>query len=294
MASPSATGWSEIKPLLIPAEPFGYKSKAPKARFVLSQCFLLGDCILKKTEERAFERIQNPPPNATLIFRMNSASLLEAETKDLKQIFNSKPKVKKIQDLTRIEFDELQELTQRSIDVATEFFSNFNPIFSLSQTQEDVHNIILDTMTNFMNHSYRCIGLKQSDTPVAFTDKDFETFGIKKQEVAVNPAYLSCLQFTMLKAGELRAKEWIFQMNDVDKYLRGITDHLDKWGYKRVDEPQSGDLVIYFLGNEVQHIGRFLGPLVESKLGITNPYSHQHKIFALPPNHGDRVVFYRL
>jgi len=58
-----------------------------------------------------------------------------------------------------------------------------------------------------------------------------------------------------------------------------------------IDEVQSGDVVVYFEGNQVQHAGIVQNDLIVSKWGTA--HTLKHKLFEVPDTYGTTVRFFR-
>jgi hypothetical protein len=112
---------------------------------------------------------------------------------------------------------------------------------------------------------------------------------------SIDPENFSCASYALFKTGELRATEFIFN-KDQRNVIRKLPTYLKEWGYQSVVEPKAGDLGFYYLDhNDVPtHVGVYLSSgMIESKLGIINPYISKHKIYDVVSGYGKKVVFLR-
>ena len=283
--------WLEMRARLEPALPFGYRAKYSEARYVLTQCGNLGEECWEKIKVAALSVMES-----SLTSRLDPSIVAEIVTERTNICESPEGKQNLFTD-TNIPLDQLSGLMQRIGKIVQKFdFSiEFSDLPSSgTERKKAVEAHICFAQGIFSNYVYKRIGLKQSESHVAFTGEDLNTFKIPQKNLPCQATLLSCLQFALLKAGEIRAKELIFSTVDHDQNLEKIVFYLTSWGYQQVEEPQIGDFALYFNGEAVKHVGRFLGDCVESKLGIYNPYSHRHNLFAVFPFYGDRLAFYHL
>lgn len=111
----------------------------------------------------------------------------------------------------------------------------------------------------------------------------------------IDPKNLSCASYALLKTGELRGADFIFK-KDQWNIIRELPKYLKEWGYVSVKEPKAGDLVLYYLDHTdaPRHVGVYLSSnLIQSKLGIINPYISTHHIYDVVSGYGKKVVFLR-
>lgn len=111
----------------------------------------------------------------------------------------------------------------------------------------------------------------------------------------IDPENFSCASYALFKTEELRAEEFIFN-KDQRSVIRKLPKYLKEWNYQSVNEPMEGDLVLYYLDhNDIPtHVGVYLSfGMIESKLGIINPYISKHKIYDVVSGYGKKVAFFR-
>lgn len=188
-------------------------------------------------------------------------------------------------------FEECLRCLNQSKEIAFKFFNQFLYLempFKNEEREEWKRSLSLDTL----NLCYNEVGLVRSEKPISYAKEDLDFFGIRQSEKVKESTKINCADFAFLKTRERRAKDIIFFLSNFD--TRRLPRLLFDWGYRVVDAPDEGDLVVYFCKGNAVHIGVFTGSgLVESKLGVLNPYSHQHRIFDVPPDYGTIVCFFR-
>ena len=176
------------------------------------------------------------------------------------------------------------------------------PVFFYNTSREEIGSWVMTATIEMSNYAYHCLKLEQSEKEVSFTDEDLETYKIEKGTTIVDPTKMSCLAFALLQANRFLPSAWalnmqrdiIFRDSGGDSTLNNLFRFLKRWNYSAVDNPETGDLVVYLSNNNPSHVGFYTqSGKVLSKLGRANPYSHQHKLFDIPPNYGNKVVFFR-
>lgn len=145
--------------------------------------------------------------------------------------------------------------------------------------------------TDLSNYMHKKWGLKRSKDPANFSFSNLMNFRYSQFGRLPNPVIMNSFAFAFLRAGESQAAGFIFKGIEPNGDFLQI---LIGWGYRPVTAPQENDLVVYFDKGIPTHMGRMLASgRVESKLGVNNPYSHEHDVFDIHPQYGRRVVFMR-
>ncbi|MBX7066187.1 MAG: C40 family peptidase [Parachlamydiales bacterium] len=170
---------------------------------------------------------------------------------------------------------------------ATEYFSK-DYIFSYDKN--DIENWKKETVAEANNFLYSKLKMKQSEAPVSFAGEDLAAWGLAERDVTADPATINCLSFALLKAKVIQAANLVFKTVRDDSAMHQIFQRLNQWGYEPVRQPNAGDLVVYLdRNNKATHVGVYMGEdLVHSKIGIANPYSHEHALFAVE----ERAIFF--
>jgi hypothetical protein len=128
-------------------------------------------------------------------------------------------------------------------------------------------------------------------TPLGFHAYSPDDLAFLGKHGLPNPETLSCFLYAFLKVREEKAKTAIRTLKDINPTL-GL---LNEWGYRNVERPDEGDLVVYFTNPEgpPQHIGIYCEDgQVESKWGFKSD-AYKHPIFDISPHFGRTVVFMR-
>ncbi len=153
----------------------------------------------------------------------------------------------------------------------------------------------LEKSAEAFDFCYLKAGLKIAEERVAFTKEDFEHFGVDPKRVGVDAANINCMSYALLRTGETRAKDYIFQPLESDRPMKTIVRMLQKWDYRITGEtPQKNDLFVYLDANDLPvHLGYFDGEKVVSKPGFLSKKSYRHEVFELSPTNGIRAVIFR-
>jgi hypothetical protein len=150
------------------------------------------------------------------------------------------------------------------------------------------------------NFIYAKVGFTSTPIPETFSQEDIVTMGMSKSDlnafIMLQPEFrlpmLSCHDFTLLKSKEKGFCEMLYY-GGANKEFK-LFEFLKNWGYKTVESPQAGDLILYLQDGRPVHTGSYLGNnIVESKLGNKSQLCHQHALSALPVESGNQMVFYR-
>ncbi len=158
---------------------------------------------------------------------------------------------------------------------------NENPENILKYIQMSAERYLFKSSRKYGNHILY---------PFTISEEILKPFG---GDVAkINPSKLSCDKFALLMSGITEAKDLIFN-SDINSLLLKIEDYLTMWGYKPVEIPKKGDLVVYYLNSAPVHLGVFMGKdRVLSKKGISNPSIIEHEIFDVCAQYGKDIVFF--
>jgi hypothetical protein len=149
-------------------------------------------------------------------------------------------------------------------------------------------------------HIYDKVGFTSSPIPDAFSQEDMNLMGMSKcdleslqmRQLDFKLQSVSCHDFALLRSKEEGYCELLYYGGG-NKELR-LFEFFKNWGYKTVDSPQAGDLVLYLKDGRPMHTGRYLGNgFVESKLGNESNLCHKHPLSVVPDDFGSQMVFYR-
>lgn len=241
------------------------------------------------------EKIKKPSP-FTPFFRINEnatgAEINRAAGEFIKSFKMSSPAQKE----TILSFGVSEEQCIKCVNIAAEiakqYFGKQDLIFIYGAKPTDSSHLAKERIVDQLNKLYPALGMRQSEEPVAFTQDDLNAFDIQQNDIKSDPAKLSCLAYALLKSRELNAKELIFSKGGDDTTLRNIFEVLESWGYRAVTEPKPGNLIVYLDQNgKPDHVAVYLGDQkAQSKIGINNPYSHVHPIFAVNTS---KVIFFQ-
>jgi hypothetical protein len=249
------------------------------------------DDVLKNIERCAVDRINSR--QGRHFFSIDPKNLIDGKVEEL---LNA-PLDARVVEVTGLSYDEWKACITIASNLVRKFYPSIardgKPIFQLNHSLQDVENWKMDMVIQSSNFAYKSLGAQQSQEKISFSAEDLEFFKIKENEVKQNPQKMSCLAFALLQMKEMQAKDLIFSGHN-DERLDGIVPQLIKWGYRAVKTPDEGDLVVYLVNDKPVHAGVYSeSGKVHSKLGRFNPYSHHHKLFDLPPNLGNQVIFFR-
>lgn len=103
---------------------------------------------------------------------------------------------------------------------------------------------------------------------------------------------LDCASYAFMELRDPALKSWIFEGRQDTAYFTNPFLQLQN-GYRMVEKPDAGDLVVYFQGNEATHFAIFQeSGVVRSKIG---QYSgiYQHPVSQAPGTYGNRIGFFR-
>lgn len=172
-------------------------------------------------------------------------------------------------------------------------FFNSKPMIQLSTDSDERMRLLRELKKESEKFLYQesASGSKHSAKLFTVTEEELAPFGDNKLKVKINSGDFSCVQFALLKVGDIQAKELIF--NNAKINMRDIPLYLKKWNYQPVEQPQKGDLALYFNGGIFVHIGVYMGETkVLSKHGVVNPYCLEHDFFDTPSDYGKQIVFF--
>lgn len=273
-----------------------YKPVDQRQRFTLTQLSALAADVLPMIQEGAAAHIKSKKaePNASPIFKVNPKKALDYFVdKMLKQYEQQNVIHVLTYRLSGLKFNQQHACVQKAVALVREFFENPNEtMFSLTEEKETLKEWNFHASVRVWNFGYLKMGFVQSDTPISWKEEDLAFFGLAHCDI--DPTKINCIQYALLRAREPQAKHLIFAPPLEDHVTQGMGDQLEKWGYRRVDALDVGDLILYYANGKPSHMGYFIGNgLVESKLGFMNPYSHQHPIFGVTTIYGQYAVFYR-
>lgn len=220
----------------------------------------------------------------------------ELSNSGLQDIEREEKKDNKIKEKLNSSAREMKACALLAKGWVTKFFtSNPLPSFTYPTSEKAVSNWKTDMQRKASSFIYNSLGLKESPAVFSYSQDILDTFGIPSDEKVANPETLSCAEYALLFVKELNAKDYIFKGKDGDGLIKNIFEHLRKWKYMVVTDPQPGDLAVYMTNDEAPtHVGVVSeNHFVHSKLGIANPYTYHHRLFDLPDHYGRNVVFFR-
>jgi hypothetical protein len=229
-------------------------------------------------------------------FRLKPDTSIAHEFGKIKADFDEqKSSVGQLEQISGQSSEELQQSAVKAKTIVEDYFKTVgNPTFLYSASERAIEDWASKTTLELNNFAYSKCGIKRSDEPLQFTREDREAFGIEAGQAVPDPTQLSCLQYALLKARELKARDVIFSPWK-DHYLRNLLSNLADWGFRKVAAPDEGDLVVYMSADgRPLHVGCYTeSGKVSSKLGILNTHTHTHDLFNIPAGYGSRVVFFR-
>lgn len=121
----------------------------------------------------------------------------------------------------------------------------------------------------------------------AILTQGMEKEATKREEVEAEKKVvpLTSIQFALLQTEDPSAAQ-------TNLGITKVMDYLTELGYRSVEAPNEGDLVVYFAGNTPQHIGYFAeSGLVLSKWHPQKSYYQQHPLFLVQVPFGLSVTF---
>lgn len=132
--------------------------------------------------------------------------------------------------------------------------------------------------------------------PFLLSEKDFQTAKMTNyQEYTDNKRLPVCYDFAFYQLYEEKSFPYIFNSALAQwptDLFNDTINFLAEWGYDKVEEPSSGDLVVYSLKGISQHFGIWADEgNVISKLGINHVVKHPIDDVIL--GYGDDVSFFR-
>jgi len=249
------------------------------------------DDVLKNIEKCALDKINSG--RGSYFFNIDPVNLIEGKVEEL---LNT-PLDARIVEMTGLSYQECKTCIQIAANLVRRFYPSITAdgklVFQLNHSSQDVEKWKMEMVIASSNFAYISLGAVQSHQKISFSEVDLKLFNVEKKAVKQDPQKMSCLAFALLQMKELQAKDLIFSGHNDDR-LDGIMPQLINWGYRAVETPDEGDLVIYLINDKPVHAGVYTeSGKVHSKLGRQNPYSHQHKLFDILPNLGNQVVFFR-
>lgn len=161
---------------------------------------------------------------------------------------------------------------------------SFDDRMSSAQLGQKKRELMLDYGSYIFQHL-------SAITPLGFHTYSFDDLAFLGGHDCPNPETLSCFLYAFLKVREDKAKTAIRTLKDIKPTLQ----LLNEWGYRSVERPDEGDLVVYFTNPDgpPQHIGIYCEDgQVESKWGLKSD-AYKHPIFDVSPYFGRTVVFMR-
>ena len=295
-----------------------YKGRKLVTSFIYSLSSVMCGEIIEKVTAIAKQNIRQPTVNTQLLgmFKVNPMTATDevCQRTKIEILSNSGLKARQWRQLelkfgiNQIEgkacFEKVEELlksymedrrgTGNIIIIGSENIQN-RFLFTLNQRAEDIRAWGENTMLDFLNYLYPKLGF-QMVGPATITDAQKKLFDVELTAVFPNPNKLSCLAYALLLAGEKNAKNRIFRDEESDSLLKDPLKSLTEWGWRVVDSPCEGDLVIYY--NSEKKIGMHAGLYgldgnVISKLGIINPFVYSHPLFSVCGIYGTEVIFMR-
>jgi hypothetical protein len=206
----------------------------------------------------------------------------------------SHDKINEILRRTGLTFDEYKTCVANASKMTKRYFDEHQPLFAYGMSKQQAEEWRVQTVLEMGDCAYQQLGLVPCDESVAFSDDELAAFGVKREEIKIDPEAMSCLAFALLKTGELKGKDVIFKGHR-NSVLTNIFQTLEEWNYCPVKYPDEGDLVVYLDDKkEGTHVGYVNAEgKVHSKLGLANPRSHMHKFYDIPAGFGTTLVFFR-
>lgn len=151
-------------------------------------------------------------------------------------------------------------------------------------------------------------GYVKKQERIVLSQEDRAFLGLKPNQATPYLDQLDCTGYALLIRRENNAIPWIkslitTQIISEDKrkfYEKNPFELLQEWGYRMVDSPDEGDLIVYLnyepdAGEpKVSHTGTFQSNgTVLSKLSMQDPEIWQHDLNKITAHYGNLVVFFR-
>jgi hypothetical protein len=269
-----------------------YKPKDQHPRFVLTQYTIIATKVVELVAGGAEAHIKARKSGGTPIFRVNPRNALQATIAEVIEPLQKRDvRAVALSRSTGISVGGLLKGAETAVAYAGQFFDDFLTVFGMEDGKEQLLDWQLNAAVAIANFGYAKMGFVRSDEPISWREDDLAFFGV--ESCNINPAKINCAQFALLQARVVQAKSIIFAPPE-DEAIYALPDLFIKWGYRRVDALNEGDLVLYYHNNKPSHLAYYAGDgWVLSKLGLMNSHSHRHALFAVPMMYGDSVVFYR-
>lgn len=226
---------------------------------------------------------------ATVLFNNISDNFLKiAEAtpdKNNEEVLIVAIQAKQMEPLVKASIAEIESEADSNRDdlaVAAKFASDFfikNLQISLSEEdfdREDLESASEDLSEKWFEKVYRGAHL-------AFT----QLFAEKAIPLPRNLQDASCYDYALYTIGDQRAVNANFSDDELPAYL-------EEWGYRVVEKPLPGDLVLFLNEGIPTHLGvcREKG-LIESKWGNGHRMAYLHTLENAPAAYGSQVIYYR-
>lgn len=303
-----------------------YSPNEANVSMVLCNYALIVDDVIRNIKRSALEKID---PSFMHLFRLKADSLIKSYAEELKEGYKTgnSGQILELEALTGVSHTKFPLCAALAEKIAFDFFNKDNPyntffdrekyplninsegtqvgqpVFFYHTPSEEIENWEMTATLEMSNYAYHSLGLKQSEHEVSFSEEELETYKIKRGINIVDPTKMSCLAFALLQSNRFLPSvsglkmqgDIIFHDSWGDRPLNNLFRFLKRWNYSSVETPQAGDLVVYLANEKPTHVGVYTQTgKVSSKLGRANPYSHEHKLFDIPPHYGTKVIFFRM
>ena len=187
----------------------------------------------------------------------------------------------------------LNELYHRHIQIL-EVLPEFLPLHQLHQVIQPVRTSVFRGWEVLLRESQ----FKIVEWSIHLSEEERGYLQLGVDEPSPDLTRLDCAGYAMLKVREPRAVSWIKTCLSPEEYYQSNTiEFLKGWGYRVIETPQLGSLVLYFSDAliptrpDLMHTAIYLEDgIVQSKLGINNAV-YKHRLENVPALYGNRVMF---
>jgi len=197
----------------------------------------------------------------------------------------------------------INEQNQRVITLYQKMQSLSNEELESDSTSDlifELNEAVRDTSAKF-----RTLWKEAHSTGVfQLTEDDRNFLGYQEQQLTLDFS-LDCTEFALLKTRERQALPWlksIFEGKEasLDKnkfYWESAISLLESWGYRRANELNKFDLIVYFITQpnlRVTHTSLYVGNgKALSKLGPIDPNIYEHDFADVPSSYGNHFLIFR-